>query len=574
MRGANLPAAGLNLLLQRFEFVFGPRRRQRGARGDQGAPFCRVRIGGDVWLPRFRARGGGFIRNVRGVVFVRQAGEVMAEFVHEDVRRKGVVRRYRGVQVEDPAATVFAVVHDDLDDLVGGGRGGFAHALVVKRKHVTLGAEGIVGGAQGGSAIDAIRRARHSALVRRSIHGPHGEIGAAFLEGRSGEQRIGHAARVLVPLIHLRGGVPVAHQQQVHFVARFAVLHHRPNSYAGRRAGAVDGRVRRIDGHGPQLPKRVPAIACLHDEPYGGRARGEPERLVKLAANMGGLGRFPPLSEDAGEPARIQHAGGRAVYHFEVILAQVGVVYGAIQAARPRPFEHQAVERHLLFGGRTAVETIQAHGSGIGRPQDRKGYEEQNWKSQTTTVAPHRGFINCGSRFAPRAGRPSFICRRRWDRRRRRPIVATMPVLLVIQIQIERQNVDARLTEDAELAAFHVLVHDLADSIRGRATGLRHAVHLGIRRCRADMRVETAGGGGQQVGRYGTGVSGILLAEFLDIVPYAVDESLVSRSKVSSSGVSGIIAIAGRGRTSMEILGLGELLPDQFGPYDLAICPD
>jgi hypothetical protein len=110
-------------------------------------------------------------------------------------------------------------------------------------------------------------------------------------------------------------------------------------------------------------------VAAFDDHLHGRRGRGETQRLVKLPPDFGRLGRFLPLSEDAGVSARIEHAVGLAVQHFEVILAQVGVVDGAIQAAGPRPFQHQAIERDLLFGGGAAVETIQAHGSGIGRRQ-------------------------------------------------------------------------------------------------------------------------------------------------------------------------------------------------------------
>jgi hypothetical protein len=65
----------------------------------------------------------------------------------------------------------------------------------------------------------------------------------------------------------------------------------------------------------------------------------------------------------------------------------------------------------------------------------------------------------------------------------------------LIQIQVERQHVDTRLAEDPELAAFYVLLDYLADGIRAYAAGLGHAVHLGVSRGRADVRVQTARGG-------------------------------------------------------------------------------
>ena len=57
--------------------------------------------------------------------------------------------------------------------------------------------------------------------------------------------------RVFVPLFHFSGGVAIAHQQQIHFVARFAVLHDRPDLNIGWRRRAVDGRIRGIDDQRP-----------------------------------------------------------------------------------------------------------------------------------------------------------------------------------------------------------------------------------------------------------------------------------------------------------------------------------
>ena len=60
-------------------------------------------------------------RHVGGVVFISKASEMMAELVHEDVGREGVVGSHSGVQVENAAASVLAAVDHDLDELVGRG---------------------------------------------------------------------------------------------------------------------------------------------------------------------------------------------------------------------------------------------------------------------------------------------------------------------------------------------------------------------------------------------------------------------------------------------------------------------
>ena len=144
---------------------------------DEVLPLRGLRIGGGVRLPGLGPLGGAVVGHVGGVVLVGQAGEVMAELVHEDVGREGVVGGHRGVQVEDAAAAVLAVVHHDLDELVGRRRRRpRAARLLSKVEHVALGAEGVVGGAQRRAAVDAVRGPRHAALVGRRVDGPHVEV--------------------------------------------------------------------------------------------------------------------------------------------------------------------------------------------------------------------------------------------------------------------------------------------------------------------------------------------------------------------------------------------------------------
>jgi hypothetical protein len=50
-----------------------------------------------------------------------------------------------------------------------------------------------------------------------------------FFEGRDGEQGVGGAAGVAMPLVHLGRGIAIAQQQQVDLIARGAVLDHGPD---------------------------------------------------------------------------------------------------------------------------------------------------------------------------------------------------------------------------------------------------------------------------------------------------------------------------------------------------------
>ena len=61
----------------------------------------------------------GQVGDVRRVVLVGQAREVVAELVDEDVGRPGAVGGHGRVEVEDASAAVGLPVGEDLDDVVG-----------------------------------------------------------------------------------------------------------------------------------------------------------------------------------------------------------------------------------------------------------------------------------------------------------------------------------------------------------------------------------------------------------------------------------------------------------------------
>jgi len=64
--------------------------------------------------------------------------------------------------------------------------------------------------------------------------------------------------------------------------------------------------------------------------------------------------------------------------------------------------------------------------------------------------------------------------------------------LKCIQGQVELQYVDSRPAQEAELAAFHVLLDETANGLFNKAPCLGRAPDLVERRGRADVGVETA----------------------------------------------------------------------------------
>src|SRR5213592_2588917 len=89
VRRANLAARLLNLPGVALEIFFGPRCRDGRARRDEVLPLQRRGVGErrHIRLPRLDAIGGGQVRDVRRVVLVSEARDVVTELVHEDVRR-------------------------------------------------------------------------------------------------------------------------------------------------------------------------------------------------------------------------------------------------------------------------------------------------------------------------------------------------------------------------------------------------------------------------------------------------------------------------------------------------------
>src|SRR5207244_1232394 len=70
-----------------------------------------------------------------------------------------------------------------------------------------------------------------------------------------------------------------------------------------------------------------------------------------------------------------------------------------------------------------------------------------------------------------------------------------------IQRQVERQDVDARLAEQAKPAASCMLVDEVADAIFRHVARLCDTRHLEQGRGRRDIRVETAARRGHEVDR-------------------------------------------------------------------------
>jgi hypothetical protein len=179
-----------------------------------------------------------------------------------------------------------------------------------------------------------------------------------FLERRRGEQRLGQATRVAVPLLHLRCGVAIAHQQQVDLIAGSAILHHGPNVQLGWWA-ALHACVGRIHHDRPDLAEFIARAALLDHHLHWESGRGEADAFGKGATLLLRLAGGLPLAVNAGEAAGIDHSIGGAIQHLEVVLPEIALVNPAIERAGPRALQDNAIEREVLLRGHAGVDIVQ-----------------------------------------------------------------------------------------------------------------------------------------------------------------------------------------------------------------------
>ena len=79
----------------------------------------------------------------------------MSKLVYEDVIRERIVGSDGAVEIEDPAATVSAIVNEHFDELVRRKLCGPAQRAVIERQHISFRSERIVSRAERRVAIDA-----------------------------------------------------------------------------------------------------------------------------------------------------------------------------------------------------------------------------------------------------------------------------------------------------------------------------------------------------------------------------------------------------------------------------------
>jgi len=132
-----------------------------------------------------------------------------------------------------------------------------------------------------------------------------------------------------------------------------------------------------------------------------------------------------------------------------------------------------------------------------------------------------------------------------------------------VQGQIQFQDVDAWLAEHSERARLGVSGDKGRDLIDGKTSGRSDAIDLKLRRGRADVRIESASRGGDQIARNRAGLGGMCGAKGADAFRDGVEQRRVGRAQVTA-GRCGAVVRWTRGRWSApKVTRVIERLADQ-----------
>ena len=144
-----------------------------------------------------------------------------------------------------------------------------------------------------------------------------------------------------------------------------------------------------------------------------------------------------------------------------------------------------------------------------------------------------------------------------------------------VQRQVQPQHMHPRLADEAQQRLLGVPLDQCAHFGFRQAAHAGHAGRLVVGRGAADVRVQPAGRGGDQVHRHRRGVARVGGAQRRDARLHRVGQRRVRRPQVGAGGVGGVVGHRrGRRRAAPEVLRVAEGLADQLGADHLAALGD
>ena len=135
-----------------------------------------------------------------------------------------------------------------------------------------------------------------------------------------------------------------------------------------------------------------------------------------------------------------------------------------------------------------------------------------------------------------------------------------------IERQVQLQDVDARLTQQPASAVFRRLGDQLLHSLQRQAAHARHSRRLIFCCCRADVRIQTAARGGEQIQRDRRRIVWVSLTQFREPRLGRRPQRRMIRAEIRAARSRRVVREIGRGREPPpELARRAERLPNQRG---------
>src|SRR5262245_21073534 len=129
------------------------------------------------------------------------------------------------------------------------------------------------------------------------------------------------------------------------------------------------------------------------------------------------------------------------------------------------------------------------------------------------------------------------------------------PSVLLIKCEVQLQNIDSGITEDAKITPLGVLLNEFADFVFAQRPSFSDARDLKLGITQADLWIEAAPGRSYCVRGDSVGVrQSVFLSIVGDAIFDCVLQLLRSRSQIAAAGIGGVIAVARGRRSRMKIL--------------------
>ena len=145
-----------------------------------------------------------------------------------------------------------------------------------------------------------------------------------------------------------------------------------------------------------------------------------------------------------------------------------------------------------------------------------------------------------------------------------------------VEREVEIEDVDRFLAQNTELPVVHVIVDQRAHHRHCETSSLRHPGRLHPSVGDADVGVETRAGRGDRVDRHlGPLDEPVLFSVLRRTVTNRGRQDRITRSQVRGTARGAVVTIGAGGRRAwVKVARLGEVLPEQARPDDVAIASD